>query len=132
MRVALLGLAVILATTSSALAQSDACKADPEPELMSLSDFEKLDLAKAKETSQNIYEDVKRYQAASKTYRDCLTPQIDAIKAKGDEATASDRSAMKKLVDAHDKTIEIEETLAKNFNAMLDSLCARGDKASCP
>jgi hypothetical protein len=132
MRVAFIGLAVILATTTSALAQSDTCTAEPEPAVMALSDFEELELEKAKEASTNLYKDIKLYQERNTAYRACLTPQIDAIKAKGDEATAADRSAMKKLVEAHDKSIESEETVGKNFNAMLDSLCARGDKGSCP
>jgi hypothetical protein len=132
MRVAFIGLAVFLATTSSALAQSDTCKNDPEPVLMSLSDFEKLDLEAAKTASQNAYKDIKLYQEGATAYRACVSAQSEAIKAKGDEATSAEKSTMKKLNEAHDKTIDVEANLAKNFNAMLDSLCARGDKPSCP
>ena len=133
MRVALIGLAALVASTSLALAETPAdCKAEPEPVLMPLSEFEKLDLEKAKEVSNNTYKDIKTFQTGNTAYRECLARQSDAIKLKGDDATKADKATKQKLDEDHDKAIDREEKLAKNFNAMLDSLCAKGDKGSCP
>jgi predicted outer membrane protein len=131
MRVAFIGLAVILATTSSALAQTD-CKAEPEPAVMSLSDFEKLEIEAAKTTLSNVTKDVKQYQTGVAAERTCLETQMKAIEDKGKEASDAEKKLLNSLTETYNATVDAEAALGKNVNAMYDSLCARGEKGYCP
>jgi hypothetical protein len=131
MRVAFIGLAVILATTSSALAQTE-CKAEPEPAIMSLAEFEKLELAEAKAAIVKMGDDTKQYQTGVKAYRDCLELQIKTIEDKGKKATDEEKASLNKLTETFNASVDAEVKLGNTVNTMMDSLCARGEKAYCP
>ena len=132
MRVAFYGLALIVATTSAAWAAGETCKADPEPVVMPLADFEKLDVDKGKAATADLFKDIKLYQTANEAFRACLGKEMDAIKAKGDKVSEAEKAAYGKMADEYNASVEREQAIAKSANAMLDSLCARGDKPSCP
>lgn len=134
MRTAFAALAVLATFALSPAYSATTCTLEPEPALATPAEFEAMDLTAAKAASKSAFADVKQFQTGANVYRECLTREIDTLdkKIKADkEPKAADKAELAKLTTLHDASIDTEQKLANAFNAMLDSLCKRGDKPSC-
>ncbi|HEY4113859.1 MAG TPA: hypothetical protein VGM17_07330 [Rhizomicrobium sp.] len=121
----------------------DSCGSMPiAPALPSAADMLKQPAATAASTKHDAFEDIKNWQRDLKTYRACLASlqDQDKLQLQGKDPT-KDADKIKRLKDdmdaqshGYDQTVDSEERLVNQWNAMSTAYCSRSDvdKSSCP
>jgi hypothetical protein len=141
-----LGLAsiLIIAGVGAAGAQSNCGDPPIAPEIPGAVDIQSKSPADADAAQHGAFSDIRRWQGALKSYRDCLTATIDTDKRSLGEAARSDKPDKKKMDQlqqdittsnqAYDSSVDQEEKVVNEFHAVQVAYCARNDvnRASCP
>jgi hypothetical protein len=137
---------VVIAWASAAAAQ-DMCGDLPiGPVIPSSADIQQKSPADATAAQRGAFLDVKRWQAALKSYRDCLNATVDTDKRELGEAQrgGGDKTDTKRidkltadligLGHAWDASVDEEERTVNQFHALQVAYCGRSDvnRASCP
>ncbi|HEX4079429.1 MAG TPA: hypothetical protein VHX61_11235 [Rhizomicrobium sp.] len=130
---------------ASAAAQDDMCGDLPiAPEMPTLADMQQKPPAEALAAKRAAFADIKRWQGALKTYRDCLDATVDTDNRQLGETQRSDKPDTKKiaklrqnLVDlknAWDASVDDEERVVNQWNAAGTAFCLRADvdRSTCP
>ncbi|HEX4156886.1 MAG TPA: hypothetical protein VHY79_00285 [Rhizomicrobium sp.] len=137
--------AVLIAWATAAAAQ-DMCGDLPiGPVIPSAADIMKKSPADAVAAQHGAFLDVKRWQGALKSYRDCLNATVSTDKRElGEAQRGGDKTDTKKadkltselanLGHAWDASVDEEERVVNQFHALQVAYCGRGDadRASCP
>jgi hypothetical protein len=137
---------VVIGWAGGAAAQDNMCGDLPiGPVIPSASEIQSKSATDAAAVQHSVFLDIKRWQTALKSYRDCLNATDDTDKralgeaqrggdktdiAKGDKLT----SAIANLGRAWDASVDEEERVVNQFHAMQVAYCGRNDvnRASCP
>lgn len=141
-----LGLAfvVMFASAGGAVAQSMCGDPPIAPEIPSPADIRSKSPADADTAQHGAFADIRRWQGALKSYRDCLTATVDQDKRDLGEAARSDKPDQKKMDrlqgeitasnQAYDSSVDEEEKVVNEFHAVQVAYCGRADvnRGSCP
>jgi hypothetical protein len=141
-----LGISLLLLAGSAGSAAADnMCGDEPiAPAIASPADEQAKSPADAAAAKHSAFQDIRRWQAELKTYRDCLNASTEADNRKIGETQRGDKpdpDKIKKiqadiasLSQAYGNSTDDEERVVNEFNALSVAYCTRGDvdKASCP
>jgi len=141
-----LGISVLLLAGSAGSAAADnMCGDDPiAPAIASPAEEQAKSPADAAAAKHGAFQDIRHWQGALKSYRDCLTASIDTDNRQIGESQRSDKpdaDKIKKLQaeitnlnKAYGISTDEEERVVNEFNALSVAYCTRTDvdKASCP
>ena len=136
----------ILIATAGAAAAQDMCGDPPlGPVIASPADIQRKSPADADAAQHSAFLDVKKWQIALKSYRDCLNASEDTTRRDlGEAERGGDKSDTKKIGDlqqgltdlkhAWDASVDDEEQVVNEFHALQVAYCLRNDvnRASCP
>jgi hypothetical protein len=136
---------VVIAWAGAAAAQ-DMCGDLPiGPVIPSAADIQQKSPADATAAQKGAFLDIKRWQAALKSYRDCLNATVDTDKRElGEAQRGGDKTDTKKadkltsdlanLGHAWDASVDEEERTVNQFHALQVAYCGRSDvnPAVCP
>jgi hypothetical protein len=138
---------LLLATTGAAAAQ-EMCGDPPiAPVIPSASEMRSKTPADAATSQHAAFADVRRWQGALRSYRDCLNATIATDKRQAEEVLRSDKQAKDQQSDiakyngeiaasnhAYDVSVDQEERVVNDFHAALVAYCTRKDvdTAICP
>jgi hypothetical protein len=136
---------VVIAWAGSAAAQ-DMCGYLPiGPVIPSAADIQQKSPADAAAAQKGAFLDIKRWQAALKSYRDCLNATVDTDKRQlGEAQRGGDKTDTKNITKlqgeltdlqhAWDASVDEEERTVNQFHALQVAYCGRSDvnRASCP
>jgi hypothetical protein len=115
------------------------------PVIVSAADIQQKSAADATAAQRGAFLDIKRWQAALRSYRDCLNATVDSDKRElGEAQRGGDKTDQKKadkltsdlvnLGHAWDASVDEEERTVNQFHALQVAYCSRNDvtRASCP
>lgn len=138
------GLLLLMASASGAAAQN-MCGDEPiAPAIPGAMEIAKKSPADAATAKHNAFQDIRRWQAELKTYRDCLDVTVSTDKRLIGESQRSEKpdkdkiDGLQKAVTganhAYDASTDDEERVVNDFNALSVAYCSRADvdKTSCP
>jgi len=137
---------VVIAWTGTAAAQEFLCGDLPiGPVIPSPADIVKKSPADAEVAQRGAFLDIKRWQGALKSYRDCINASDDTDKRElGEAQRGGDKTDQKKidkitaaitdLGHDWDASVDEEERVVNQFHALQVAYCGRTDvnRASCP
>jgi hypothetical protein len=138
---------IAIAWAGVAAAQDDMCGDLPiGPVIPGASDIQGKSPADAAAAQHTAFLDIKRWQAALKSYRDCLnatdtTDQRELGEAQRGTGDKTDTKKIDKLTaalanlkQAWDASVDDEERVVNQFHTMQVAYCGRTDvnRASCP
>ncbi len=137
--------ALILIASAGAVAAQDMCGDLPiGPVIASPADILRKSPADAAASQHSTFLDIKKWQDALKSYRQCLTASANTDKRDLGEAQRSDKPDTKKITQmqdavtglghAWDASVDEEERVVNEFHALQVAYCSRNDvdRASCP
>jgi hypothetical protein len=138
--------AVILLGVSAGAAGAQEMCGDPPiaPAIPSAADIGTKSAADAAAARHSAFADIRRWQGALKSYRDCLNATINGVKRDADENARSDKPDKDKIEKwnaeivatnhAYDASVDQEERVVNEFHAAQVAYCTRKDvdRASCP
>jgi hypothetical protein len=138
------GLLLLVASSGGAAAQG-VCGDNPiAPEIAAPADILQKSPADAAAAKHATFQDIKRWQGALKSYRDCINASISADNRKIGEAQRADKPDPDKIKGlqldiqnaskAYQASTDNEERIVNDWNAMSTAYCTRTDvdKTSCP
>ncbi len=135
-------LAVLALSGVPALAQSPCGNAPVPPALATTAELNAQAPDAAKATKHDAFVDVKKWQGDLKSYRDGLTANADAAKARLLDATREGKkdkiAAAQGEVDTYNKcfdsTVDTEQRVVGEYVTLQNTYCKRGDvdKSTCP
>jgi hypothetical protein len=139
-------LATILMAAGGGAAGAQSMCGDPPiaPAIPSPADIRSKSPTDADAAQHGAFGDIRRWQVALKSYRDCLNATIDTDKRDLGEAARSDKPDKKKMDQlqqeitasnqAYDSSVDQEEKVVNEFHAVQVVYCSRNDvnRASCP
>jgi hypothetical protein len=132
MRFVLAGLFVLLFAQSASAAVTISCRPEPEPLLLPIAEFQALEVEAAKKRLSDTFNDIKLYQEGLKVYRECLQRAGYTLQTKAAEkGQPINESDLQKLDSFWNATVEQEERLVRDFNALRGALCSRGVPEYC-
>lgn len=136
--------ALLFASTCAAAAQ-EMCGDPPiAPVVPSAAELLAKSPADAAAARHSAFADVRRWQGALKSYRDCLTATIATDKRDAGEAVRSDKPDKDKIAKfneeiaatnhAYDVSVDQEEKVVNEFHAAQVAYCTRKDVdvSTCP
>jgi hypothetical protein len=137
---------VLIAWAGAAAAQDNMCGDLPiGPVIPAAIDIQKKSPADAAAAQRGAFLDIKRWQAALKSYRDCLNATVDTDKRelgeaqRGGDKTDTEKadkltSNLANLGHAWDASVDEEERVVNQFHALQVAYCGRTDvdRGSCP
>jgi hypothetical protein len=136
---------LLLVASASGAAAENMCGDNPiAPEIPSPMEIAKKSPADAETAKHNAFQDIRRWQGALKSYRDCLDATINTDKREIGEAQRADKPDKDKIAGfkqeiadsgkAFDLSTDEEEKVVNEFNALSLAYCTRVDvdKTSCP
>ena len=139
-----LALALLMGSAVAAAAQ-EMCGDPPiPPVIVSPAEMRVKPPAEAAATEHGGFADIRRWQGALKSYRDCLSATIATDKRQAQEIARSDKPDKDKIAKFNDEIVasgraldassDQEERVVNEFHAAQVSYCARKDvnTASCP
>jgi hypothetical protein len=137
-------IALLLASTGAAAAQ-EMCGDPPiAPVIISAADMRAKAPAEATATEHGAFADIRRWQGALKSYRDCLNATINGDKRDADESARSDKPDKDKIAKfnegilasgrALNASADQEEKVVNEFHATQVAYCSRKDVdvSTCP
>ena len=141
-----LGIAVALFVASTGAAEAQEMCGDPPiaPVIPSAAELRAKSPADAAAARHSAFADVRRWQGALRSYRDCLTATIATDKRDAGEAVRSDKPDKDKIAKfneeiaatnhAYDVSVDQEEKVVNEFHASQVAYCARRDVdvSTCP
>lgn len=134
----------VLASTAGAAAQGMCGDAPIAPVIPSPADMSQKSPVDATAARHNAFGDIKTWQGALKSYRDCLNATVSTGKRDVGEMIRSEKPDKDKIakrqqeVDAanhaFDTSVDDEEKLVNEFHAAQVAYCTRSDvdHATCP
>ncbi|HTT85535.1 MAG TPA: hypothetical protein VMF67_18815 [Rhizomicrobium sp.] len=138
-------MALVLIASGGAAAAQDLCGDLPiGPEMPAPADIQRKSAADANAAQHNAFLDIKRWQGALKSYRDCLNASVDTDRRDMGEIQRSDKpddkkiSKLKQELDdlghAWDASVDEEERVVNQFHAVQVAYCGRNDvnRSICP
>lgn len=139
-------LASVLAAASAGAAAAQSMCGDPPiaPTIPAPADIQAKSPTDADAAQHAAFADVRRWQGALKSYRDCLDATVNSDTRDLGEAARADKPDKKKIDQlqqeitatnqAHDSSVDQEEKVVNEFHAMQVAYCSRNDvdRASCP
>ena len=138
------GLLLLVASVSGAAADN-MCGDEPiAPAIPAPAEIAKKSPVDAATAKHNAFQDIRRWQAELKTYRDCLDATTNTDKREVGEAQRSEKPDKDKIAGlqkeiagashAYDVTADDEEKVVNDFNALSVAYCSRADvdRSSCP
>jgi hypothetical protein len=137
---------VLIAWAGAAAAQDNMCGDLPiGPVIPPAIDIQKKSPAGAAAAQRGAFLDIKHWQGALKSYRECLKATVDTDKRElGEAQRGGDKTDIKnagkltsELADlghAWDASVDEEERVVNQFHALQVAYCGRTDvdRASCP
>jgi hypothetical protein len=136
--------AVLIALTCGAAAQGMCGDPPIAPVIPSPADMRQKPAADAEAARNAAFEDIRRWQGALKSYRDCLVATVNTDKRNMGEVVRSDKPDKDKLASfqkeidasnrAYDTSVDEEERVVNQWNAAGTAYCLRSgvDHATCP
>lgn len=137
--------ALILMASAGAAAAQDMCGDLPiGPAVASAADIQRKSPTEAAAAQHSAFLEIKKWQDALKSYRQCLGADADTDKRNLGEMERSDKPDTKKITQMHDAitalghawdaSVDEEEQVVNEFHAMQVAYCGRKDvdRASCP
>ena len=137
--------AVILTAWAGTAAAQDMCGDLPiGPEITSPADITRKSPADAFASQHNSFLDIKKWQDALRSYRECLTAGVNTDKRDLGELQRSDKPDTKKITGmqdaitalghAWDASVDEEERVVNEFHALQVAYCGRSDvnRSVCP
>lgn len=136
--------AFLIALTSSAAAQGMCGDPPIAPVIPSPVDMRDKPAADAEAARNAAFRDIRRWQGALKSYRDCLVATVNTDKRTIGEVARSDKPDMDKIAryqkeitasnGAYDASVDEEERVVNQWNAAGTAYCLRKgvDHATCP
>jgi hypothetical protein len=132
MRIAFVGVFLLLFAQSASAAVTISCRPEPEPLLVPVAEFQALEVEAAKKRLSDAFADIKIYQEGLKVYRQCLqragTVMHEQAAAKREPV---DAAGIQKLDNFWNASVEQEERVVRDFNALRGTLCTRGAQEYC-
>jgi hypothetical protein len=137
-------LALLIASTCAAAAQEMCGDAPIAPVIPSAVEIRARTPADAAAARHNAFAEIRRWQGALKSYRDCLNATIATDKRNASEAAHSEKPDKDKIAKfneeitasnhAFDASVDQEEKVVNEFHAVQVAYCTRKDvdRASCP
>lgn len=139
-------LAIALLTGSAGVAAAQDMCGDPPipPVIPSASDMHARAPADAASARHNAFADVRRWQGALKSYRDCLNATAATDRRDAEENARSDKPDKDKIAKwkdeiaatshAYDVSVDQEERVVNEFHAAQVAYCTRKDVdlSTCP
>lgn len=135
----------LLMTSADAAAAQEMCGDPPlAPVIPSAADMRARTPAEAAAARHAAFADVRRWQGALKSYRDCLNATVSQEKRAAEENARSDKPDKDKLSKtneeiaainhAYDVSVDQEERVVNEFHAAQVAYCARKDVdiSTCP
>jgi hypothetical protein len=136
---------VVLAASAGSVAAQEMCGQPPiGPVIPSASDMRAKPAADAAATRHAAFAEIKSWQGALKSYRDCLTASMNTDKRDLGEAQRSDKPDKDKIAGlqqqltaashAWDVSVDDEEKIVNEWNAAGTAYCLRSDvdRSTCP
>lgn len=135
---------LLMALTCGAAAQSMCGDPPIAPVIPSPAEMRDKPPADAEAARNAAFRDIKRWQGALKSYRDCLVATVNTDKRNIGEVARSDKPDQDKIArfqkeigasnGAYDASVDEEERVVNQWNAAGTAYCLRSgvDHASCP
>ncbi|HEY3778860.1 MAG TPA: hypothetical protein VGL35_12460 [Rhizomicrobium sp.] len=141
-----LGLAgILLVVLTCGAAAQEMCGDSPiAPVIPAPADVRQKPAADANAAQHSAFLEIRKWQGALKSYRDCLNATVDTDKRDLGEAARDSKPDTKKMgkleqemTDSHhawDASVDEEERLVNEFHAVQVAYCSRNDvdRSSCP
>ncbi len=138
------GLFLLVVSAGTAAADNMCGDAPIPPEIPTVADMKAKSPADAAAAKHAAFQDIRRWQGALKSYRDCLNATVDTDKrelGEAQRASKPDQDKIKNLQQemeaanhAFDTSVDDEERTVNDFHAAQVAYCARSDvdRSSCP
>jgi hypothetical protein len=132
MRIAFVGVFLLLLAQSASAAVTISCRPEPEPLLISVTEFQAMPVDAAKKRLSDTLADIKLFQEGLKVYRECLQRAGQTMQQKAAEKREElPASELQQLDNFWNATVEQEERIVRDFDALRGSLCSRGEQPYC-